>query len=92
MHLEDAPASRKPINDKAPHFRVFSEFSQASCADRYHIVCKKLMQENLYDAASVLMSPNPAGETGECAEFDKMTGLRTFVTQQAAHGAAAVAV
>ena len=51
-----------------------------------------MMQENLYDAASILMSPNTAGKTGEYTEFDKMTGLRTFVTQLAGHVAAAVAV
>lgn len=92
MLLEDASGSRRPINDKAPHFPVFPEFAKASYADRYHILCRKMIQENLYDAASILMSPNTAGETGEYSEFDEMTGLRTFVTQLAAHVAAAVAV
>lgn len=92
MLLEDAPGSRKPINDKAPHFPVFKEFEQASYSDRYHVLCKKMMQEKLYDAASILMSPNTAGETGEYTEFDEMTGLRTFVTQLAGHVAAAVAI
>jgi hypothetical protein len=65
---------------------------QASYADRYHILCKKMMQENLYDAASILIFPKTAGETGDYTELDEMTGLRTFVTQLAGHGAAAVAI
>lgn len=93
MLLEDAPGSRRPIKDKAPHFPVFSEFEGASYADRYHILCRKMMQENLYDAASILVSPRKAGEkTGEFSEFDEMTSLRTFVTQLAAHVAAAAAM
>ena len=90
MLCEDAPASRKPINDKAPHFPVFKDFAPASYADRYHVLCKKMMQENLYDSAAILMSPRTAGKTGEYTEFDEMTGLRAFVTQLAGHVAAAV--
>jgi hypothetical protein len=51
-----------------------------------------MMQENLYDAASILIFPKTAGETGDYTELDEMTGLRTFVTQLAGHVAAAVAI
>lgn len=85
MLLEDAPGSRSPVGDSSPHFPVFREFSGASYADRYNILCRKLVQEQLYTAASVLTSPRTAADDGAYAELSDMTGLRTFVTQLAGH-------
>ncbi len=56
-------------------------------ADRYNILCRKLMQEQLYTAASVLMSPRSA-EGGEYSELSELTVLRTFITELAGHIAA----
>ena len=91
MLLEDAPKSRAPVNDVSPHFPVFREFEQASYADRYNILCRKLVQEQLYTAASVIVSPRAAADTGEYTELSEMTGLRTFVTELAGHIAAEAA-
>ena len=85
--IEDAAGSRKPIKDVSAHFPIFREFEGASYADRYNILCRKLMQEQLYTAASVLMSPRSA-EGGEYAELSELTGLRTFITALAGHIAA----
>ena len=49
------------------------------------------MQENLYTAAAVLLSPKTAGETGDYEELGDMTGFKNFVTQLAAHVAAEAA-
>ena len=43
--VEDCPASRTPVADRSPHFPIFSEFKSASYADRYNVLCKKLVQE-----------------------------------------------
>ena len=91
MLIEDAPASRSPVANAAPHFPVLPEFEEASYVERYHLLCKKLMQEGLYDAAALLTTARDAAETGEYGEADRMTGLETFVTQFAAHVAAAAA-
>lgn len=91
MLLEDAPKSRAPIRDVSPHFPVFPEFERASYADRYNILCRKLVQEQLYTAASVIISPRSAVETGEYSELSEMTGLRTFVSELAGHVAAEAA-
>jgi len=56
MLLEDAPGSRTPVGVKEPHFEVFSEFRDSSYADRYRILCRKLVRERLYDAACLLLS------------------------------------
>lgn len=89
--VEDADGSRRPIRDVSPHFPIFDEFRGASYADRYNILCRKLVQERLYSAASVLMSPRSAFEDGAYAELSELTGLRTFVTEFAGHIAAEAA-
>lgn len=55
--VEDSTGSRSPIRDSSPHFSVLREFSGASYAERYNLLCQKLVQEQLYTAASVLLSP-----------------------------------
>lgn len=91
MLLEDAPESRKPITDRSPHFPIFPEFAGASYQKRYNILCQRLMQEQLYSAASILTSPRTASADGAYAELDEMTGLKTFVTSFAGHIAAEAA-
>ena len=89
--VEDAKGSRKPVRDSSPHFPIFPVFEGASYADRYSILCRKLMQEQLYSAASVVLSPRTAAESGEYSELSDMTGLKTFVTELAGHVAAEAA-
>jgi len=91
MLLEDAPKSRAPVRDASPHFPVFKEFEGASYADRYNILCRKLVQEQLYTAASIIVYPRAAVDTGEYAEMSEMTGLKTFVSELAGHVAAEAA-
>jgi type II restriction enzyme len=89
--VEDAPESRKPVTDRSPHFRVFKEFQGASYLARYNILCQRLIQEQLYGAASVLTSPRTAISTGDFGEMSKLTGLRNFVSTLAGHVAAEAA-
>ena len=91
MLLEDAPKSRSPVKDVSPHFPVFPEFERASYADRYNILCRKLVQEQLYTSASVIVSSRSDADTGEYSELSEMTGLKTFVTELAGHVAAEAA-
>jgi hypothetical protein len=91
MMLEDAEGSRSPVRDTSPHFKLFPEFSGSSYAERYNIMCRKLMQEQLYSTASVIVSPRSASDTGEFKELSEMTGLKTFVTSLAGHVAAEAA-
>lgn len=89
MLLEDAPRSRTPIRDVSPHLPVFPEFEGASYAERYSILCRKLIQERLYTAA--IISPRGAADTGKYSELSKITGLKEFVSGLAAHVAAEAA-
>lgn len=46
MLLEDCAGSRSPVKDTSPHFPIFPECERASYADRYNILCRKLVQES----------------------------------------------
>ena len=89
--VEDTEGSRTPVGAASPHYAIFPEFEGASYADRYNILCRKLVQEQLYTTASVLLSPRTAAGSGDYAELSELTGLRTFVTELAGHIAAEAA-
>ena len=88
---EDCDKSRSPVKAKSPHFPVFDEYRGASYADRYNLLCHKLVQEQLYTTATVLLSPRTSVEGGAYSELSEMTGLKTFVTSLAGHAAAEAA-
>lgn len=89
MLLEDCPRSRAPVQDNSPHFPIFSEFRGASYAQRYDMLCQRLMREQLYTTACLLTSPRTAQTSGAFSELTDMTGLRAFVTTLAGHVASA---
>lgn len=91
MLVEDCAGSRSPVRDSSPHFPVLKEFNGASYADRYNLLCQRLVQEQLYTTASVLLSPRTAIDTGAYSELSEMTGLKTFVTTLAGQIAAEAA-
>lgn len=91
MMLEDSEGSRSPVRDTSPHFKLFPEFTGASYAERYNIMCRKLMQEQLYSAASVIVSPRSASDSGDFSELSELTGLKNFVTTLAGQIAAEAA-
>jgi len=85
MLIEDAPESCSPVRDISPHFPVFKAFQGASYVQRYDLLCQRLMQEQLYTAASVITSPRTAINDGQYTEVHEMTGLRTLFTSLAGH-------
>lgn len=88
MFLEDCEQSRLPVRDASPHFPVFRDFNGASYANRYNILCRKLIQEQLYTTAALVLSPRSAADTGEYSELSELTGLRAFIASLAGHVAA----
>lgn len=91
MLVEDAPASRAKVRDSSTHFPVFPEFQGASYLQRYDLLCQRLMKEQLYGAAALMVSPRDAVNTGSYCELSDMTSLKTFVTSLAGHVAAEAA-
>lgn len=88
MLVEDCPKSRRKLKASASVFPAFPVFAGTSYIDRYQILCKRLVAENLYTAATVLTSPTNSlsGKYAQCCES---TGIRRFVADLA--GAVAVA-
>ena len=83
--VEDAPASRRPVRVRSPHFPAFRAFEGASYLRRYDLLCRRLVRENLYTTAAVVSSPRSASDSGEYGSQSKLTGLETFVTSLAGH-------
>lgn len=91
MLLEDCPKSNAPVKDKEPHFPVDPAFRRASYAQRYDLLCKRLVQEGLYSSAAFLTSPREAATDGRYRHLSELTSLKTFVTEFAGHIAAVAA-
>lgn len=85
MLLEDADGSRSAVGDSSPHFPIFPEFNQASYADRYDILCKKMVKEHLYTSACLMLSPKESVKTGKYTCLSELSSLETFVTEFAGH-------
>ena len=91
MLLEDDEKSRSSVGIRSPNFSAFDEFERTSYADRYNILCRKLVLEGLYNAASLILSRRASVDTGDYSELCEMTGLRTFASLLAGHAAAEAA-
>ena len=80
MLLEETEKSLTPVKVKEPHFEVFEEFKEASYAKRYELFCLKLIRERLYDAASLLLSPQIKGlSTGFYKEPSEELTFKRFI-------------
>lgn len=86
--VEDSDKSRAPVGVDEPHFPVSEEFHGASYVDRYNLLGRKLVQEGLYSAATVLASPKSAERDGTYMELSELTGMKTFLSGLAGHFAA----
>lgn len=91
MIVEDAPESRKAVSSSSPHFAIFPEFEGASYLQRYDLLCQRLVQEQLYTAATILGTKRDAVDSGKFSQLSSMTGLKSFVSTFAGHIAAAAA-
>lgn len=85
MVVEDDVKSRTAVRDQSMHFPTFSEFHGASYLQRYDVLCQRLVQEQLYTAASIIATPRSAIDTGAYLEFSELTGLKNFITSFSAH-------
>ncbi len=77
MLLEDCPGSTSPVGVAEPHYEVFPEFKGASYADRYRLLCERLMARRLYSGAALLLSDWESGvETGVHRSLSEATDVR----------------
>ncbi|MBN1449208.1 MAG: restriction endonuclease [Bacteroidetes bacterium] len=85
MLLEESPRSIHPVRDGSVHFPIFPEFNDASYADRYRILCEKLMRENLCTTATLVLTNRKKQNTGSYRELSEATGMHRFVATLAGH-------
>ncbi|MDR1238380.1 MAG: PaeR7I family type II restriction endonuclease [Propionibacteriaceae bacterium] len=88
--VEDDSKSRAPGKHlNTPHFDVFPEFRNASYLDRYEILCRKLVLENIYTQTALIASSRTDGQSGKHTSLSEATSLRSFAAAFAGHVAAA---
>lgn len=85
MLVEDAEGSRNPVRDRSSHFPVFKAFEGASYLKRYDVLCQRMMQEQLYSAATVMTATREACETGVYGQQSDLTSLKNFIASLAGH-------
>jgi hypothetical protein len=91
MLLEDSEAARVPVGVDEPNYPAFPEFRGASYARRYQLLCERLMKEQLYGCAALLLSdPEVGAGSGAHRELSAPTSHRTLFAEFAARTAAAV--
>ena len=88
MLLEDSRGSQTSVGIQEPHFPVFPEFRDSSYADRYRILCEKLVRERLYDATCLILSNAQSGLRGDYREPSTEIGFRNFATSLMSHALA----
>ena len=56
MLLEDCPGSTRPIKAETGQYPVFPEFEDTSYAERYRMLCERLIEQGLYQVAALALS------------------------------------
>jgi hypothetical protein len=86
MIMADCADSTTPVGVKEQHFPVFSEFKGASYAQRCDILCRRLIQEKLYSATALMLTPSEAGkQDGEFRQLSDTGSFRRFIATFAGH-------
>ena len=89
--LDECPKSTTPVRFTSPHFQAMPEFKNTSYAARYEILCRKLLQEQLYDAAALVLTDSRRTAGGTFRAPSELTSPRRFVATLAGKIAAAAA-
>ncbi|RAL20014.1 restriction endonuclease [Lujinxingia litoralis] len=79
MMLEECEDSTRPLTLRSAHYHFMPEFAGASYAERYRILCERLMEQQLYQAASLILSPQTeAGFGGHYRSLSVATSVRNL--------------
>jgi hypothetical protein len=84
MLLGDEERARRPVRITSHHLPTDPAFDKKSYVGRYEIFCERLMREQLYDAAALILSPREEGSEGAFAENTEQTGVFNFLAGLAA--------
>jgi len=78
--LEECQESKRPVKFSSPHFPAFPEFNNTSYAARYEILCRKLVQEQIYDAATLVLTKREDAKSGTWRALSEITSPKRFVS------------
>ncbi len=76
--VEECPKSTASVKFSSPHFEALPEFRDTSYVSRYEILCRKLVQEQLYDAAALVLTDKESATTGAFREASQLTSPHRF--------------
>ena len=82
--IEDAEASRAPVGVKSPHFPTDPVFQSSSYQTRMKILCERLVEQQLYSCAAVLVAVNSA-TSGASKDLSLHTSFRFLLAKLAGH-------
>lgn len=85
MLLEDCKGSQSPVDVEEPHFKVFPEFKNASYAQRYELLLRRLVLERYYTRAAFLVSTQEDGRKGQFQEPAKDLCIHDLFVSLAGH-------
>jgi len=84
MLLEECEESIRPVDVSSPHYRVFPEFNNSSYAERYCVLCERLMEQGLYKAAALMLDSQDArGAVGQHRALSDATSAKNLFAQLA---------
>ncbi|MDK9725601.1 MAG: PaeR7I family type II restriction endonuclease [Sterolibacteriaceae bacterium MAG5] len=87
--LEEQPRSMAPTRPiRLEPFAVDDAFQGLSYAQRYELVCTRLVRERLYDAACFFTSAANSGRQGQFSQPNPELGIRNFALSLHARAAA----
>ena len=91
--LEDCPAVRRPVRWSEPHFPVEPTFRDASYEHRYHLLCRRLVLERLYNAACLTLATAATAATPtEVRHSSPDLAFATFASAVVAHARTSLAL
>lgn len=86
MLMEDSPAAWHPVGVEEPHYKVSPPFVGASYAERYRLLCERLISERHYQGAALVLSDAAGGAaSGAHRALSQPTSAEALFTALAAH-------
>lgn len=82
--VEDGSGSREPVSAKSPHFPTDKIFHASSYQHRMRILCERMVEQQLYSCASVLVAPKES-KCGDSSHLSNPTAFRFLLSRLAGH-------
>jgi len=80
MLVEDVEKSNSVVSVREPHYTVFPEFKGASYAKRYELFCTKLLRDQLYDGACLILTKENETDGINLREPNIEINFSTFIS------------